>query len=443
MKRIYSFLLAAILGLSAYAQTGPERIVVFDKAGSGKSYLVDYVDRVEFPSIAGEVKADIKFLEFTDDEAVFSVTRTQACSYFRFTVLPAVQINQVTDMALALGMEQVDDRTYSQDFTSGGVLLSELEPNTDYVGVTVGYDLYGTACGVSRAAFTTPEAKLVGDPKVAAEVTDLQQRSFSVTFTPNADVAGYATLAGKKGAIQQQYEQFAPMFGYANFGEMVKGWGYQHTTEPATDNWTDMAPGTDYQVFVQPWDKNGTLAPCDTINLTTKILGGEGVASVSIALGEYKLADWDGEQKYSQFITFTPNDQSSCYRFGVYLAEEYDANPEGIESYTKQDPPMEIVGWYQYETIETDFQINPGVEAVAVAAAKNAKGEWGPLEVVRFTTPTVDEETVDPTPEETEPAPAAAPKAVKVRTQHNFVHPVRQGQLPAIKKQSPLQLTGK
>jgi hypothetical protein len=48
---------------------------------------------------------------------------------------------------------------------------------------------------------------------------------------------------------------------------------------------------------------------------------------------------------------------------------------------------MPTDGWFQYETLTTDYQINPGLKCVAIAAAKNSLGEWGPVTELYFTTP--------------------------------------------------------
>ncbi len=388
-KYLYSLLFAALTASSAaFAQDHPDRMIVRDTLGQYKGFLVERVADVTFAKLEGKVVADLKLKEVTADKIYFTTEKSAACDYYKFNVIPATIANRLTSEAQAAAyIDQSSTQLYYEDFTNGEIGTETFKDMTDYVGITVGFDKYGIACGVSRAPFTTLRKPLVGNPKVTAVVDSLGQRAFKVKFTPNADVAGYATLAGKKGEIQKQYEQFAPMMGFSNFGEMVKGWGYQHTTEEATDTWKNQDPGTEYEVFVQAWDKNGTFADCDTLIVTTAKAGGPGAAAVSITLGDYKLQDWEGEQKPSQFITFTPNDQSSCYRTYVTTAEDYDKDVEGINGYVRQDPPMPIEGWFQYETITTDYQIDPNTSAVAVAAAKNSEGEWGEVSVLRFTTP--------------------------------------------------------
>ena len=51
---------------------------------------------------------------------------------------------------------------------------------------------------------------------------------------------------------------------------------------------------------------------------------------------------------------------------------------------------MPTPGWFQYEELTTDYQIDPGTKCVVIAAAKNINGEWGPVTEIFFTTPDDD-----------------------------------------------------
>lgn len=432
MKKLYVTLLSALVAGGASAQTlSNDRMVVTNSIGQTTSYAVDRIQSVTFPQAAGEAAVDLSVNSVDQDKAVFTATRNAYALSFKFDILTKTRAGMMSDEQLVWYIDTNTKMSYTEDFTSGEVKLSDFgaKGSTDYVAVAVGYDSYGTPCAVSRAEFTTLPSVLVGDPKVTAELSDIQDRSFSLTSLANDDVAGYATLSGEKGSIQQQFVQWAPMMGYSNFSEMVQGWGYKHEKpetawESVTDTWSNMQPGTDYQIFVQAWDTKGNFAPCDTINLTTKVKGGQGAATVSITLGDYKLADWEGQQKYSQFITFTPNDQSNCYRMGVYTAEEYDKDPEGCKSYITMDPPMPMSNWFFYEPLTTDYQINPNTKAVALAAAKNANNEWGEVEVLRFTTPSGESGT--------ESAPAKG--KIATRKMHNTTIAIQPGRLPKFAK---------
>lgn len=407
-------------------------MVVTSTSGQTTSYAVDRIQQIAFPVASGEAKAEVSVSSIDADNVTFVVTRNEHATSFKLDILPSLRANAMTDEQLVNYVDANNKSVYTQDFTSGVVALSSFgaKAQTEYTAVTVGIDEFGTLCGVSRANFTTLPAVLVGSPKIEQGELAIDARSFSLTTTANADVKGYATLSGEKGIIQSQYKSWGPMMGFTNFCDMVKSWGFSHEPgengwEAVTDSWKDMSPGTDYEIFVQGWDANDNYMPCDTISFITKELGGAGLATVDIALGDYKLQDWNGEQLYSQFITFTPNDQSSCYRFTVCTAENYNKDPEGYANDLRQDPPMPMSNWFFYEPITTDFQINPETDAVALAVAKNAKGEWGTVIVKSFTTPSASASAV-----------AKKLRSVKAngtfvqRERHNFTVPFKQGYAP-------------
>lgn len=394
MKKIFVTLLSAIIGLGAMAQeVEPNRLLIYDKQQNAKGFNLENVDYMEFKTVEGEVAADVEVLDVTLEALTVKITRSEACQAFKIACVPAVQIANAQDAALVSVIERDASSFYYQDFEAAELTGVEFKPNTEYAILTLGYDIYGVGCEVRRADFTTPTLPVVGNPEVTVEEVEVLKDSFTLKFTPNDDVSKFSVVAGEKGSMQSQYEMFAPMFGFANFGEMIASWGVEFT-EAGEFTWSDMAPATEYEVFIQTWDVNGTMADEYAVyNVTTSALGGEGVAQVTITLDKYELADWGGEMQPSQYITFTPNDQSSAYRFQVYTAENYDPEADAIKSELCSEPPMPMTGWFFYDPITTDFQINPNTECVVIAAAKNVKGEWGPVAEVRFTTPN---EAADP-----------------------------------------------
>lgn len=433
MKKTFLAIISLIFCTTVFAQTDAINRVLLHKAdGTYQGYKLEQVDSLTFATVEGDVAADITIDEFTLDKAVVTITRTESCLSFKLSCLPAVKANSYSDEYLAQYIDQEMSGSYYEDFVRGEMTGMTFEPNTDYVIATVGIDELGVLCDVRRASFTSPSLPLVGDPKVEYEVTDTQLTSFTVKFTPNSDVSKFSVLAGEKGTIESQFEMFAPMFGYVNMGQMIEGWGVQYTEENSF-TWSDMAPNTTFEVYIQAWDLEGTMAPYQMFELSTLALGGEGTAEVAIELGDYILADWWGEMLPSQFITFTPNDQASCYRMAVYTAEVYDADAEAIKADLCSDPWMPTTGWFQYEALTTDYQINPTTECVAIAAAKNVNGEWGPVTELRFTTPETTSDEVQP---------AAAPS--KVIGKRNLT-PVNTnlGKLPAVKNSNAVRLIAK
>lgn len=431
MKKFLLVILSSIMCLSLLAQeVEKNRLLVHDKMGDVKGYVLDRVDYIEFETVEGEVAANVEVLEVTLDKLLLSVQRTVSCQGFKLSCFPTVAISSYSDDVLASLVDKDSPNVYDKDFESAEMTGMVFDPNTEYSIVTVGIDMYGVLCDVRKVSFTTPSKPIVGNPYVEIEEIDVQRYQFTVGFKPNEDVLKYSVIAAEKGTLQQQYEMFAPMFGYANFGQMIEGWGVQFDVD-TTFTWKQMNPATEYEVMVQAWDVDGTMAEHQVYNLSTQALGGEGTAEVSITLGDYVMADWGGEMLPSQFITFTPNDQASAYRMSVYLAENYDGEAEAIKADLCSEPPMPMTGWFQYETITTDYQINPNTECVAIAAAKNINGEWGPVTELRFTTPA---ETV---------AAGMAPSKVIAKRKLSGKSLRQAGVLPVIKQQGQISLTAR
>lgn len=417
MKKILVALFAAVISFGAMAQSAePNRLLIYDKSENAKGFVLDNVDHIEFKSVEGEVAANVEVLDVMMDAITVKVARTDACQAFKISCFPTVRIANYSDEALVRLIDSDSSNLYYQDFDAAEMTGVEFEPNTEYTILTLGFDQYGVACDVKRAEFTSPSMPIVGDPQVAVEEVDVQQLEFTLKFTPNADVSKFSVVAGPKGELQSQYQTFAPMFGFSNFGQMIEAWGKEFT-EAGEFKWEDMQPNTEYEVFIQAWDVNNTMAEYTVYYLTTKAFafGGTGTAEVAITVGDYVLTDWSGEMLPSQFFTFTPNDQAAAYRFAVYTAETYDANADEIKSDLCSEPPMPMTGYFFYEPITTDFQINPNTEVVTIAAAKNINGEWGPITELRITTP----------------GEAAAPTTQIKR--RNFKQGVKQGVVPVLK----------
>lgn len=388
MKKLAFFLSTLLFSITVFAQT-PNRMLVQDATGY-KGYVLDRVDSITFAEVFGEVKANVTVSAATCDTLTLSVTRSESCRAFKINVVPATIAGQLTnDLAVINWLNRLNSPTYYEDFTSGKLTGIDLDAGSDYVVYTVGLDEFGVEAGVCKAEFSTPEPEIVGDPKVEVKIIDRQLRSFKIEVTPNEDVQEFYCVAGEKGTMQSQYEMFGAMFGFTNFGQMIKAWGVARSGKDSVE-WTSMDPNTEYEIFIVCTDANDALAPHQVFEVSTLELGGPGVASVAIELKDYKLADWGEEELLpSQFITFTPNDQASCFRFNVVLDDTaYNNHKEEYWNELRSDPPMPSMAyWFFYEELTTDFQINPNTAAVAIAAAKNSKGEWGEVTELKFTTP--------------------------------------------------------
>lgn len=442
MKKFSSIILAGLVcALPAFAQQeeAPNRLILQNSIGNVSGYVLDRIDNISFARVEGEAKAEIEIFSADTDMINLAVTKNEYCTSYKLSVVPAVVANSYNDLTLITYIDR-DSSTpvFYDDYTNAELTGIELNPGSDYVLVTIGIDRYGVEDGVVRAPFSTPAAAIVGNPQITTEVVDQQERSFSIKFTPNEDVSEYYCVADEAGTMQQTYEMFGPMFGFSSFTDMIIAWGLTHTGEEVI-TWNGMNPNTEYDVFYVALDQNGNPAPYQYITTSTSSKGGEGEAWVDIELGEYIYNDWGDEMLPSQFLTFTPNDQSSCYRFGVYLADTYDQKTEEIKADLCSDPEQPMVYWFFYEPMTTDFQINPNTECVAIAAAKNVNGEWGQVNEFRFTT--ADKPEGDPTGAKAARTPAngnVKSRVLKMTNKATFNH--TPGKCPVMGKPAKIQL---
>lgn len=392
MKKIALLLASMVTAAAGFAQTeeAPNRILVTNTAGNYTGFVIDYLDNVSFARVDGEVLAKVEVNEVALDSLKLTVTRTPDCRYYRLAVVPTLTANQLTSDVSAIhyinSLPAANVPTLYEDFDNGLLTGITLNPESEYSIITIGVDEYGVEAGVFRADFATPAPVIAGNPHVEAVMTANTTDSFTVEFTPNDDVQSYWIVAGEKGSMQQQYEMFGPMFGFSNFSDMIKSWGIQYQGKQ-TYTWTDMAANEEYDVFVAMTDVNGNFAPYEQYTASTASLGGHGDAFVDIEPSAYEMTEWNEEMAPTQSIQFFPNEEASCYRYGVYLASTYDENAEEINAELCSDPAMPTAYWFFYEPVEADFQIDPSTEVVAIAAAKNIDGIWGEVNVLRFTTP--------------------------------------------------------
>lgn len=434
MKKFFTICMMLIAGFATMsAQQYSDRILVHQTSGQVTGFLAERVDSLSFPQVEGRVAADVEIVSNTEEALTINITRTQACAGFMFTVISESYVNWYKGDVLVEYVKQSATNTYRQDFTNAAVSGMELTPGSTYYIATLGLDMYDIPCELVLVPFVAPTPGLVGNPKVETTVTGTTKNTFSLHFVPNADTSEYYFVSGETGSIQSQYNMFAAWMGFTCMGDLIKGWGIAQDAE-FDYTYTGMNPGTEYEVFVQPVDVNGTYANYDVVTVSTDAIGGTGEAKVDVTLGAYEMTDgwWDNDlatyvSKPSQMITFTPNADAACWRYVVALKANYDADPEGYNADVMSEPPMpSMVGWFQYDELTTDFQIDPETEYVIVTAAKNALGEWGPVSVINETTPALNVE-------------AKAPQQkVDVRKQHNFkVNTTTPGRVPANLKKNP------
>lgn len=447
MKKIFKFIapmLALFLAIAPAAaqEQAPNRILVVNSNGNYKGYVIDHVQDIRFAKVEGEVLANVEIFDVDLDILSVAIIRTEACQSFRLSIVPQSVANALSnDVAAITYVENDGSDMYYQDFTSANITGIELNAGADYSLITVGYDEYGIAAGVSRVAFSTPAPGIVGNPHVDVELVESTLNSFTLSFTPNEDVSQYYLCSFEAGTIEDQFNMWGAWMGFTSVSEMIESWAWgNYYTGPETLTWDDMEPGTDYEVAIAIKDANGNFAPYETFAVSTLSMGGTGAAYVDVEIGDYKAEDWGYEDLVpSLSVTYTPNDQTSKYRVGVYFKEQIEEN--GLDAYREylcSEPPMPgMVGWYLYEPFYNEYNVEPSKEIVILTVGCNANGEWGEMNVVYYTAP-------DECPGYT---PAAAPKKqtkVEKVTERNVttkkVNPIQPGKAP-VRKPTVKKLT--
>ena len=222
-------------------------------------------------------------------------------------------------------------------------------------------------------------------PSVEYNIDEVGTDFITMTFMPNADAAGYAFCLFEAGTAEQQFAMFGPWMGFQTMSDMIKAWGITQT-ETYQHTWTNQAPGSDYEIYVQCWDADGVDADMIIIPVTTASMGGGGEAVMTIEIGAF---GGDPENGYYQWVTYIPNEEVAKHRDMIILKSAYESAEWGMENvlnYLKQDNPYDPY-WDQYGIDEAQWNAEPDTWYIAFSIGMNANGEWGPLASVEFKTP--------------------------------------------------------
>lgn len=401
MKKLYFTIVFALLALVGNAQTNPNRVLVRDVNGAMTGYLAERIDSIFFGKVEGKVVAEITFDSFTktDDGAEIQckVKNSPACKGFKLAcVATNVAKNMTTEAQKANYIDKYGTPVMYDDFSNGAKVTipsadQKFVDDSEYTLMTLGFDEYGIGCGVSEVTFKTPKAALAGKPTVTAEVSEVTTTSFKITVTPNEDCYGYYACAFDvaNGGILGTFNTMGSFFGFANVGDMIKGWGQIEHSGVETIEWKNQEPGSEYEVAIVPVDMNGNLGDYIIVKVKTVGAGGDGAALVSTEVPAnefYKYTAEDQTIQYVQRVIFTPNDQTNIYRDGLVEADEYDKDPEFYNN---------IVLFPEQTTIDTNhtgvdsflWNVKASTRYYAISVGQNNKGEWGEICKFEFTTP--------------------------------------------------------
>lgn len=397
MKKLFTILALALATLTASAQTDvPNRMLIKqgnEQSQTIKAFAIDKVQEVNFARVDGEIKATIAFDSYVkkddgQDMLKLAITRSESCESYCIDVLPANLAKLYDDDTMAAYFEQKNAKKMYEDFTSGELTGIELKGNTNYTVITLGYDQYGVPGETSRADFTTPKDQTVGTPSVTCNFDEITGTSFTVTVTPNADCGEYFLVQLGRGELEKQFEEWGARMGYANIGDMIKGFAWYGHNEVYTQTFGDLLPCTDYDLIILPTDVNGTYGDIITVPVTTAKQGGEGVAEMTIT---YDAVGGDAESGYYLPVTYTPNDQTSIHHDLLIEKNFFNQNytDESLAALMKSDTnpfnPYDTY-WNAIGVKNEKWNCTPGETYYAVSIAKNANGEYGPFAKVEIVT---------------------------------------------------------
>ena len=310
MKKLYFTIVFALLALVGNAQTNPNRVLVRDVNGAMTGYLAERIDSIFFGKVEGKVVAEITFDSFTKTdegaEIQCKVKNSPACKGFKLAcVATNVAKNMTTEAQKANYIDKYGTPVMYDDFSNGAKLTipsadQTFADDSEYTLMTLGFDEYGIGCGVSEVTFKTPKAALAGNPTVTAEVSEVTTTSFKITVTPNEDCYGYyaCSFDVANGGVLGSFTTMGSFFGFANVGEMIKGWGSVEHSGVETIEWKNQEPGSEYEVGIVPLDMNGNLGDYIIVKVKTVGAGGDGAALVST------------EVPADEFYKFTAEDQT-------------------------------------------------------------------------------------------------------------------------------------
>lgn len=204
-------------------------------------------------------------------------------------------------------------------------------------------------------------------PSVTTTIDNLTPTTITASFDMDENCTKYHILASAVGEM----DQWVQMFGMP-LRDLVISWslGFESDT---TYTWTDMAPNTDYIVYVVAVNATDT-SDVLTTTCTTPQAGGEGTSVVTVEVSNIT--------HNSAVVTVTPNDQTSRFLDGVVEKAYYEE--------IGQDSLMSLIMVQPYWLYETDvwewLDLTPGMEYYAFAIGQNAAEQWGEMTIVPFTT---------------------------------------------------------
>lgn len=385
MKKSFFVAMAACLCLSAF---GENRVEGHRFNGSDATEVegINFVDQQN-----DRAEASVKIMSAGKKGGAVSVSvkRNPTCATFSLECLPSEIAGMIpNDDVLVSFIRNKKAPVYHADLKKTKLVDLGFAFNqaTDYTFFVVPYDKDGKAGKVSKTNFHAPAQPVLGTPKVNCEIVSVGTDSVVVRFTPNKDVAGYGLCVFTAGTMMSEVDKHGPTMGFKTAADMIKRFSGKDYTDQYTKTWKDLVPNTEYDFCVQMWDKNGMYLDVVKATAKTAVLGGPGLATVAIDIMDF---GGSAETGHFQTVHYTPNDQASLHRDLIITEEAFnkaDMGDEGVIKMLKTDAPNDPF-WNQYGVDKAQWNATPNTAYIACSIARNANGEWGPLQKVRFVTP--------------------------------------------------------
>ena len=388
-KRLLHIILGGLLALIpslALAQSN-ERMLIYSKSGEVLPYRVEHIDSIKFltdevdlslnPTVAAHENGKTGWMKLKVGSVGSNVQRIQV-------IIPeSFMIAQMNDMqCLRLFTPEMAARMGVQIFNVEGGKeydLSGLQRGYTYTALFLPYDEIGCAGNVKRVEFTVPNGKLAGNPKIEVNFSDITTTGYTATLTPNGDVSGYFFLNMETN--DPTLDQMMQMMRIPDLKHYIVQLGADFETRKPHEGvqksvMTDFKPGTSYTVNVVLIDADGQYSDVQKFTVTTEKKGTSETAQVSIKVKDIT--------KTEATVVNTPDVNTSSYRETIVEKSKY--NKDEMIKFLTETPESRELPYHSDEYTWTWPELEPGTAYYAIAIAKNADNEWGPLTKVEFTT---------------------------------------------------------
>lgn len=317
MKRIITFVAAALLSVATFAQSiDGNRVIVEKNDGSKEVFAIGGINNITFAEV-GDVSVSMSVTKTTDASVRLQFTPTAGCKKYYIACFPSSQAVKADSLRQYIINHHVAERTIATRYE-----IIDLQAATDYTVATLGFDEYGIACDTKTLAVRTS----AGEVQQPAQVGDYfyADGTWSTDLKTNKTVIGIVFSTSTSAA------------------EKAKGWS--HGTVMALRNAGEK----------QKWNTMGEGA------------NENGASSYASASSAAVLADVDG---YSHTQTLLSKQSATVSYPAAQCAANYDVSS-----------PSSTSGWYLPAVGQT-IQIAENLGGIAADSLKwnansTGQGTW-------------------------------------------------------------------